>query len=345
LAIVLGLLQYALLLMGRLDDVDSVGQELQPLASRLGNQGASLFAGRSGGTRSLMVTGDLDAFEEFAVRDLDRCRSGGIFAESNSHTWLGLVHFWRGDWDRALEAHRLGADLETPGFFAGADQIYLFLCHAYREEGGEARAILHRLREGSNLVTHGLGLTRGLGWRQRFRLMRAFLWLNSHAGTGDSALFGLRRKRGGLPSPGQANSIGAWTILLGAIEGLVVLGDRREAYELYDLAIEAIGTGALLRSPGDRLLQTVAAMAAAAGREWDKAEDHYRTALRQANDLPHKLEQPEVRRWYARMLIDRDGPGDRDKAFRLLTEAVTMYREIGMPRHVEMAEAMLAEPS
>jgi hypothetical protein len=43
------------------------------------------------------------------------------------------------------------------------------------------------------------------------------------------------------------------------------------------------------------------------------------------------------------MLLDRDAPGDRDKAFRLLTEAIAMYRQIGMPKHVEMAEALLGE--
>ncbi len=43
------------------------------------------------------------------------------------------------------------------------------------------------------------------------------------------------------------------------------------------------------------------------------------------------------------MLIDRDGPSDRDKAFRLLTEAVAMYQEIGMPKHLEMAEGMLGD--
>ena len=49
------------------------------------------------------------------------------------------------------------------------------------------------------------------------------------------------------------------------------------------------------------------------------------------------------RRWYARMLLDRDGPGDRVKARALLTEAIAMYRRIGMPKHVEMAEALLRE--
>ena len=55
------------------------------------------------------------------------------------------------------------------------------------------------------------------------------------------------------------------------------------------------------------------------------------------------LAQPETRRWYAWMLLDRDGPGDREKARTLLSEAIAMYRQIGMPKHVEMAETMLRE--
>ena len=53
------------------------------------------------------------------------------------------------------------------------------------------------------------------------------------------------------------------------------------------------------------------------------------------------IAQPEVRRWYARMLLDRAGLVDGEKARELLTEAIAMYRRIGMPKHVEMAEAML----
>jgi len=66
-------------------------------------------------------------------------------------------------------------------------------------------------------------------------------------------------------------------------------------------------------------------------------------ALRQAHELPVVVEQPEVRRWYARMLIDRDRPGNRDKARDLPREAIAMYRRIGMPKHIEMAEALLGE--
>ena len=59
--------------------------------------------------------------------------------------------------------------------------------------------------------------------------------------------------------------------------------------------------------------------------------------------IPHRLQQPEVRRWYARMLIERDESGDRDKARQLLGEAIDGYRALGMPRHLEMAEELRAK--
>ena len=89
-----------------------------------------------------------------------------------------------------------------------------------------------------------------------------------------------------------------------------------------------------------RLWQMVAGIAAGAGGQWDAAQEHFETALRQAHELPHKIAQPETRRWYAQMLLDRDAGGDRDKARTLLGEAVEMYRTIGMPKHVELTEQM-----
>ena len=43
------------------------------------------------------------------------------------------------------------------------------------------------------------------------------------------------------------------------------------------------------------------------------------------------------------VLIDRDGPGGRGVTGGLLTDAIAMYRRIGMPKHVEMAETLLGE--
>jgi tetratricopeptide (TPR) repeat protein len=167
--------------------------------------------------------------------------------------------------------------------------------------------------------------------------------VNAHAGDNDAAIALLNQRRANLPRPGQPTTAGPLATLTRAIEALAVLGERNEPANLYPQVLDAIERGVLVFPTDFRLLPTVAGIAAAAGGQWEKAEEHYRTALRQAHELPNKIEQPEVRRWYARMLIDRDGPGDRDKARQLLTEAVAMYRKIGMPKHVEMAEGMLGE--
>src|SRR3990170_1153483 len=165
----------------------------------------------------------------------------------------------------------------------------------------------------------------------------------AYMGDSASALAMLDESRGNLPRPGQANGWGAWVMLVAVVEGLAVLGERDEAARLYPLTLEAIATDVLVPWVGMRSFEAVAGIAAACGGRWEKAEEHYREALRQAHELPHKIEQPEVRRWYARMLLDRDAPGDRAKARELLTEAIAMYRRIGMPKHVEMAERMLRE--
>ena len=91
------------------------------------------------------------------------------------------------------------------------------------------------------------------------------------------------------------------------------------------------------------LTEGVLGIAAACGADWDRSEAHFETALRQATDLPHRLAQPETRRWYAWMLLDRNAPGDRDRARTLLGEAIEMYLKIGMPKHVEIAEKMLEQ--
>jgi len=286
--------QWSLLLLGRLDEEAKTGQELEPLAASVGHLAALVHAGHVRASRELMLAGDIDAWQQSARDNLELARSIGHGWVSVFQMWLGLGHFWGGQWEKALQDFQEAVKVEAAGFYAGG------------------------------------------AWG-------CFSLFKAYAGGSDEALAMLEQHRQNLPRPGQANTMGAWSMLLAAIEGLAVLGEREEAAKLYPLVAEAIGTRALLIEFGVGLLQTVAGIAAAANGQWDKAEEHYQTALRQAHELPHKLEQPEVRRWYARMLIDRDAPGDRDKAFRLLTEAIAMYRRIGMPKHEEMAEALLEE--
>jgi class 3 adenylate cyclase/tetratricopeptide (TPR) repeat protein len=287
-------MQWALLILGRLGEAAEIGEEVEPLAARLGHLGALIIAERGRGLREFMLTGDIDRFEKFARGDLELVRGTSFPWISFSYTFFGLAHFWRGRRQEMLESFQEAVRLEPPGPTAGVDWAYLFLGRAY-------------------------------------------------AGDKDATLAMLDEQRDNLPRAGEANTCGAWTMLSGVVEGLAVLGEQGEAAKLYPLVLEAIDTGAVIRWLCDRLLQTVAGISAAAGGQWDKAEEHYETALRQAHELPAVIEQPEVRRWYARMLIDRDALGDRQRARRLLTEAIAMYRQIGMPNHQEMAEALLGE--
>ena len=173
----------------------------------------------------------------------------------------------------------------------------------------------------------------GFDWARLF-LCTAYI-RGSHA-----ALAMLHERRDNLPRRGRANTFGAWTMLEAVVEGLAAVGVRDEAANLYPLVLEGMDTGTVWHSFLGST-HSVAGIAAAAGRQWEKAEEHFETALRQAHEVPAVLAQPETRRWYARMLIDRDSPGDRDKARQLLEEAIAMYRRIGMPKHVDVAEGML----
>jgi hypothetical protein len=46
-----------------------------------------------------------------------------------------------------------------------------------------------------------------------------------------------------------------------------------------------------------RSTQTIAGVAAAAARQWKAAEDHFQTALQQAESFPNRLERAEIRRF------------------------------------------------
>ena len=221
--------------------------------------------------------------------------------------------------------HVAGQTLESrlaQGPLAPAEAIQLAAEVAEALEQAHARRILHRDLKPSNLMLTPEGHVKVMDF-----------------GLDVGAL--LDEKASSLPRPGGRNSSGAWALLLKTVEARALLGQADTAASLYPLVLEALDTGTVTGFLTMELLQTGAGIAAAAGGQWDAAEEHYRTALRQAEELPHKIAQPEVRRWYARMLLDRDAAGDQDRARELLGEAVGMYEQLGMPRHVEMAKEHL----
>jgi hypothetical protein len=186
--------------------------------------------------------------------------------------------------------------------------------------------VCSQLKAGSSIDGLGVGI---------------FLQQLAYAGDRDGALAILREKRAWLPVSGRYNTIGSWWMLALTIEGLVILGEHSQAGELYPLVRELLATGAFLFWPICRFTQTVAGIAAAAAHEWETAEDHFRTALQQAESLPHGLEQAEIRRFHAMMLMDRAAPDDRKRARRMLADARETYTRIGMHRHSEITQALL----
>jgi tetratricopeptide (TPR) repeat protein len=169
--------------------------------------------------------------------------------------------------------------------------------------------------------------------------------LCAYRGENDEALrYYEELRRWEIPEPGTPSRFGVLNALLAAMEGLALIGEYDEAGRLYPWALEATAPGMrIFRGWDYRLFVTLAGIGAACARRYEEAEEHFRQAIRIAEDLPYVLEQPEAYRFYARMLLERDAPGDRDKAEDFLKKAIVSYRSLGMPKHEELTNAMLAQ--
>ncbi len=163
----------------------------------------------------------------------------------------------------------------------------------------------------------------------------------AYTGQRETALAMLHAKQSELPHAGRPNPWGSWVVLLSAIEGLVVLDERADAAKLYPLVLDCISsTGAVCINFRDgRLLERVAGIAAAAGGRWEAADRHFRTALDQARNLPHRVEEAHTLRFYAQMHIERNTPSDREQAKDLLQQAEALYGRMGIHGHMRLAES------
>jgi class 3 adenylate cyclase len=129
-----------------------------------------------------------------------------------------------------------------------------------------------------------------------------------------------------------------WLVSIGLItDTCALLHDDRYAPALYEMLrpyaglCVTTGIGVTCIGAASRYVGTLAALM---GR-WDEAEQHYNDAL----ELNAKIGSPPwvalTQQWYSKMLLDRDGPGDREKALSLLSEALDVAQELGMKTLVE----------
>jgi tetratricopeptide (TPR) repeat protein len=122
------------------------------------------------------------------------------------------------------------------------------------------------------------------------------------------------------------------------------LGDADRARQLYALLGPRTGQnvyGAPEASLGavDRYLGI---LATTLGR-WEEAARHYVVALDENERMGARPWLAHTRCDYARMLLARDEPGDREHAQELLDRALTTYRELGMQSYAAPAGALAQE--
>src|SRR5215213_4677704 len=153
----------------------------------------------------------------------------------------------------------------------------------------------------------------------------------AHLGRAEEVMAIYQSERSKLPSPDRVNSHGAWNRLLGLVEALYLCGFSDDAAALSPLVENALEHGPDWITFDGRLVRTRAGVAAMAGRQWEAAERHFAEAELHARRMNNRLEETELRRLRARMLLDRDGPSDRALATELLQEALNDYRKFGMP--------------
>jgi eukaryotic-like serine/threonine-protein kinase len=217
-------------------------------------------------------------------------------------------------------------------FWAVLSEVQLSVLDFIRGNWGGALSHAHA----SCRIDTEMSSIRGIGEGTLFRQM-------AYSGNSNDALALLEKHRALLPVSGQENIRGSWWMLAMVVEGLAMLGKQAQAGQLYPLVRELIDTGAIVAWPIPRYTQTMAGLAAAGAHQWNLAEEHFQIARRQADFFPDRVEQAEICRFHAMMLIDRAASGDREKASTLLGEALESYTQIGMPRHIEMTRTLLRQ--
>jgi class 3 adenylate cyclase/tetratricopeptide (TPR) repeat protein len=156
-------------------------------------------------------------------------------------------------------------------------------------------------------------------------------------------LFDSARSQSRLPKLDRVNGIGSWNGMLGFVEALYLCGLHEQAAALSPLVEGVLELGRRWITFDGRLVETRAGLAAAAARQWDVAERHFDLARELATQISNRLELADLCRFHARMLLDRGRDDDHMRAAEMLEDALTAYREFGMPAYAAEAEGLLRQ--
>ena len=143
-----------------------------------------------------------------------------------------------------------------------------------------------------------------------------------------------------VPVAGRASFTGRRWFAIYLVLCYAVRGELAAAAALYPVLREVLDDG--WRVGPLQPVEALVGLAAAAGGNWDVAENHFRSALAFVDEVRDRLGKPSVQKWYAWMLLRRAAPGDRDQARVLLDDAIASFRAMGMQLSLGEAETMRA---
>jgi tetratricopeptide (TPR) repeat protein len=133
------------------------------------------------------------------------------------------------------------------------------------------------------------------------------------------------------------------TMLMQMSEVAAVLGDTRRAALLYN-QLHPLADRLWVISGNVMCSGSIAhwlGLLAGTMKRWDDAVVHFEAALETNARIGARPFLARSQHEYARMLIERDESGDKEKAKELLTEVTATYRELGMPTFLENAEELM----
>ncbi len=142
LAQLLGFLQTAMFEAGNIAGSRAIGEELEPLATRLSHSAARMLGVRISAWCDFCKKPDLDALERSFTRDLEITQAAKLPWVATSHAQLGLVDFLRGNWEAARDRCEQACAAEFPNAFDGFGAGMLFRQLAYMGDKSGALKLL-----------------------------------------------------------------------------------------------------------------------------------------------------------------------------------------------------------
>lgn len=125
-------------------------------------------------------------------------------------------------------------------------------------------------------------------------------------------------------------------------ETYYALGDAAHAQVLYEHLLPYAEYNAITTATdfaGGSVSYYLGLLAATMSR-WDDAERHFEDALRMNEERGIRPYAAYTRHAYAKMLVQRDGPGDREQALDLVDQALNAAEAMGMAHLAEQALAL-----